>query len=122
MHVARIVKKSKNARIFRIEIFQVFIQPKPNPRGKILTEEVPCKPNKRCYVCSERREITLKLNAKLTTVQSLENKFLKGILHMVAPDVMISLTGNIIISSEEGETKGDPFLPPLIIFPLDFNR
>ncbi|KAL3984589.1 ThiF family protein [Acanthocheilonema viteae] len=83
----------------------IFIKPKPNPRGKILTDEVPCKPNKHCYVCSERREITLKLNTKLTTVQSLENKFLKGILHMVAPDVMISLTGNIVISSEEGETK-----------------
>ncbi|VDK65044.1 unnamed protein product [Onchocerca ochengi] len=83
----------------------VFIKPKPNPRGKILTEEVPSKPNQQCYVCSERREITLKLNVKSTTVHSLENKFLKGILHMVAPDVMISLTGNIVISSEEGETK-----------------
>lgn len=48
----------------------------------------------------------LKLNVKSTTVHSLENKFLKGILHMVAPDVMISLTGNIVISSEEGETSG----------------
>ncbi|EFO20982.2 ThiF family protein [Loa loa] len=83
----------------------VFIKPKPNPRGKILIEEVPSKPNQQCYVCSERREITLKLNVKLTVVHSLENKFLKGILHMVAPDVMISLTGNIIISSEVGETK-----------------
>uniref|UniRef100_A0A0R3RSQ4 SUMO-activating enzyme subunit n=1 Tax=Elaeophora elaphi TaxID=1147741 RepID=A0A0R3RSQ4_9BILA len=82
----------------------IFIKPKPNARGKILTEEVPCKPNQQCYVCSERREITLKLNVKMTTVQSLENKFLKGTLHMVAPDVMISLTGSIIISSEEGET------------------
>ncbi|CAG9538994.1 unnamed protein product [Cercopithifilaria johnstoni] len=87
------------------EALKIFIKPKPNPRGKILIEEVPCKPNQHCYVCSERREITLKLNVKLTTVQSLENKFLKGILHMVAPDVMIYLTGNIVISSEEGETK-----------------
>ncbi|VIO97629.1 ThiF family protein, putative [Brugia malayi] len=82
----------------------VFIKPKPNPRGKILIEEMPSKPNQQCYVCSERREITLRLNIKLTTVFSLENKFLKGILHMVAPDVMIPLTGNIIISSEAGET------------------
>uniref|UniRef100_A0A915PMJ4 J domain-containing protein n=1 Tax=Setaria digitata TaxID=48799 RepID=A0A915PMJ4_9BILA len=83
----------------------IFIKPKPNPRGKILTDEMPCKPNQQCYVCSERREITLKLNVKMTTVHALENKFLKGILHMVAPDVMISLTGSIVISSEEGETK-----------------
>ncbi|VDM10282.1 unnamed protein product [Wuchereria bancrofti] len=82
----------------------VFIKPKPNPRGKILIEEMPSKPNQKCYVCSERREITLRLNVKLTTVLSLENKFLKGILHMVAPDVMIPLAGIIIISSEEGET------------------
>ncbi|KAK6108004.1 ThiF family protein [Brugia pahangi] len=86
------------------EALKVFIKPKPNPRGKILIEEMPSKPNQQCYVCSERREITLRLNIKLTTVFSLENKFLKGILHMVAPDVMIPLTGNIIISSEAGET------------------
>ncbi|KAM3717769.1 SUMO-activating enzyme subunit [Dirofilaria immitis] len=89
----------------RDKLRNIFIKPKPNPRGKILIEEVPSKPNQHCYVCSERREITLKLNVKLTTVHSLENKFLKGILHMVAPDVMISLSGNIVISSEEGETK-----------------
>lgn len=83
---------------------------------------MPCKPNQHCYVCSERREITLKLNVKLTTVQSLENKFLKGMLHMVAPDVMISLTGSIVISSEEGETKCEHLFCFSVTFILTSSR
>lgn len=107
--------RNRKTHAFVIIILQIFIKPKPNPRGQILADEVLCKPNPKCYVCSERREITLKTNVKLTTVHSLENKFLKGIVHMVAPDVMISISGKIVISSEEGETRSKylAFFPPV---------
>lgn len=74
-------------------------------------DQVPNKPNPNCYVCSNRREIVLKTNVNLTTVNALEIKFLKTVLHMVAPDVIISGTGVLVISSEQGETNGLlPFL------------
>ncbi|VDK74037.1 unnamed protein product [Gongylonema pulchrum] len=88
----------------RDKLRNIFIRPKPNPRGQIFAIEIPSKPNPNCYVCSEKREIRLKTNVKLTTVHSLENKFLKGTLHVIAPDVMIESSGSLIISSEEGET------------------
>lgn len=83
---------------------QVFIRNQPNPRGKILVDEVPGKPKPKCYVCSEQREVIVRTNIELTTVRAFEQKFLKGILNMVAPDVMIPMSGNLIVSSEEGET------------------
>uniref|UniRef100_F1L101 SUMO-activating enzyme subunit n=1 Tax=Ascaris suum TaxID=6253 RepID=F1L101_ASCSU len=82
----------------------VFIRNQPNPRGKILVDEVPGKPKPKCYVCSEQREVIVRTNIELTTVRAFEQKFLKGILNMVAPDVMIPMSGNLIVSSEEGET------------------
>ena len=41
---------------------------KPNPRKKIL---VPCellKPNPKCYVCSEKPEVSVRLNLEKTTL------------------------------------------------------
>ena len=40
------------------------------------------------------------------TVQSFEEKILRGTLHMISPDVMIDDgKGTVLISSEEGETS-----------------
>lgn len=78
-----------------------YLTKKPNPRKKIL---VPCelnKPNPKCYVCSEKREIGLKLDIEKVTIKTLEEKILKGSLSMVAPDAEIDGKGTIIISSEE---------------------
>lgn len=79
-----------------------YLTKKPNPRKKIL---VPCelnKPNPKCYVCSEKREIGLKLDIEKVTIKTLEEKILKGSLSMVAPDAEIDDgSGKIIISSEE---------------------
>ncbi|VDO52812.1 unnamed protein product [Haemonchus placei] len=82
----------------------VFISLKPNPRGKILVDQVPFEPNPNCFVCSEKRECHVRLNPSQMTVKALQDKVLKGALNMVAPDVMEATTSRIILSSEEGET------------------
>jgi len=77
-----------------------YLTKKPNPRKKIL---VPCELNKpipNCYVCSEKREIGVKLDIEKVTLKTLEDKILKGSLMMVAPDAETT-NGKIIISSEE---------------------
>ncbi|WKX93547.1 hypothetical protein Q1695_011094 [Nippostrongylus brasiliensis] len=82
----------------------VFINRAPNPRGKILVDQVPFKPNPNCFVCSDKRECFVRVNPAQMTVRSLQDKVLKGALNMVAPDVIEATTSRIIISSEEGET------------------
>jgi len=78
-----------------------YLTKKPNPRKKIL---VPCelnKPTPNCYVCSEKREIGLKLDIEKVALKTLEDKILKGSLMMVAPDAEIDGKGVVIINSEE---------------------
>ncbi|VDM78702.1 unnamed protein product, partial [Strongylus vulgaris] len=82
----------------------VFINQAPNPRGKILVDQVPFAPNPNCFVCSAKRECHIKMNPEQMTVKALQDKVLKGALNMAAPDVMEATTSRIIISSEEGET------------------
>jgi len=83
-----------------------YLVKKPNPRKKIL---VPCelsKPNPNCYVCSEKREIGLKLDLEKVTLKALEDKILKASLNMVAPDVEVDGKHDVIISSDpEDETS-----------------
>lgn len=91
----------------------VYLNRQPNPRKKLL---VPCSldpPNPKCYVCSEKPEVTVLLNTATTTVKTLQDKILKGALGMVAPDVEIDDgKGTILISSEEGETEDN--LPKML--------
>ncbi|CAI5438017.1 unnamed protein product [Caenorhabditis angaria] len=87
------------------KISNVFIAGRPNQRGKILSDEVPQKPNPKCYVCSEKRECVVVLNPAEMTVKGLNEKILKSTLNMLAPDVMEVRTNRVIISSEEGETN-----------------
>ena len=78
-----------------------YLTKKPNPRKKIL---VPCclnAPNPKCYVCSDKREIGVKLDLEKVTLKTFEDKILKGSLSMVAPDAEIDGKGVILISSEE---------------------
>ncbi|CAJ0607633.1 unnamed protein product [Cylicocyclus nassatus] len=82
----------------------VFIKRAPNPRGKILVDQVPFEPNPNCFVCSAKRECHIKMNPEQMTVKTLQDKVLKGALNMAAPDVMEATTSRIVISSEEGET------------------
>ncbi|KAJ1355402.1 Ubiquitin-activating enzyme active site [Parelaphostrongylus tenuis] len=77
----------------------------PNHRGNVLIDHVPFTPNPACFVCSDKRECFVRLNPDQVTVKALQDKFLKGALNMVEPDVIESRTSRIIISSEEGETS-----------------
>ena len=82
-----------------VSLFQIYLSKKVNPRGKIL---IPCqlnKPNPKCYVCSEKREVSVKVRLDKMTVKIFEDKILKGDLAMVAPDVEIETRGIILISS-----------------------
>lgn len=84
-------------------LLQVYLARKPNPRKKIL---VPCQlnpPNPKCYVCPDQPEISIKLNVEKTSIRTLEEKILKGALHMVKPDCVVSGNSKVIISSEEGD-------------------
>lgn len=64
-------------------------------------------PNPKCYVCSSKPEIVLKVDTKKMTVKSLRDDVLIKALNMVEPDVTIDGKGVIVISSEEGETEAN---------------
>ena len=84
----------------------VYLNRQPNPRKKLLVPCVLDKPDPKCYVCSEKPEVGVRLNTTAITVKTLEDKILKAALGMVAPDVEIDDgKGTILISSEEGETE-----------------
>lgn len=86
----------------------VYLNRKPNPKKRLLVPCVLDKPNPKCYVCSEKPEVCVRLNVEKTTVKTLEERILKAALNMVAPDVEISDgKGTILISSEEGETEAN---------------
>lgn len=84
----------------------VFISRKPNPRGKILVDGAPVKPNPDCYVCSEKREVVVRLNLNEMLVRQFRANVLIGALCMISPDVVDLFTNRVLISSEEGETDG----------------
>ncbi|KJH44977.1 ThiF family protein [Dictyocaulus viviparus] len=82
----------------------VFISRSPNPRGKILVDQIPFNPNPKCFVCSEKRECYVQVNLEQMTVKALRDKVLIEALNMIAPDVIEAKTSRIIVSSEEDET------------------
>jgi len=83
-----------------------FIALKPNPRGKIISNDAAVKPNPKCYVCTEKRELYVKLNTAKMTQKTFMNTVIKGGIGMIAPDVTNFGTGAIIVSSEESDNKG----------------
>jgi len=85
----------------------VYLRKELNPRNKTLVTETLVAPNSKCYVCSEKPEVSVKLNLETTSVKTLEEKILKGSLNMVAPDAIIETKGTILISSEKGETDSN---------------
>lgn len=78
----------------------------PNPRGKILVDENLSKPNPNCYVCSEKREVVVKLNLDKMLVKHFRNNILIHSLNMISPDVADLFSQRVIISSDEDETNG----------------
>ena len=84
-----------------LHYIQVYIARKPNPRGQILVTHQLFEPNPKCYVCSEKPEVSVRLNLEKTTLRTLEERILKGDLAMVAPDAEIEGQGVVLISSED---------------------
>ena len=75
-------------------------------RHKIL---VPCQlpePRKNCYVCSDKPEVSVRLDLSKVTKKTLEDKILKGSLNMIAPDAEIDGKGVVLIDSEESAEGG----------------
>ncbi|XP_037794312.1 SUMO-activating enzyme subunit 2-like isoform X1 [Penaeus monodon] len=86
----------------------VYLNRRPNPRKRLLVPCVLDKPNPKCYVCSEKPEVSVRLNVEKITVKVLEDRILKSALNMIAPDVeLCDGKGTILISSEEGETEAN---------------
>ena len=52
----------------------VVLKTQPNPRKKLLDPCVIDKPNPKCYVCSEKPEVTVGLNIDHWTVKALQDK------------------------------------------------
>nr|CAD7587462.1 unnamed protein product [Timema genevievae] len=83
----------------------VYVRLRPNPRGYVVVpEKVFVPPVKNCCVCSEKPTVTLFLDVNTMTVRMLTENVLKKSLNMVQPDAILEATGNVIISSEPGET------------------
>jgi len=83
------------------ECRSVYLNRRPNPRGRVL---VPCrleKPVPTCYVCSAKNEVNVMLNVETATLGLLNDKILKATFNMVAPDVEVADgKGTVLISSD----------------------
>jgi len=90
----------------------IYLNRQPNHRKRLLVPSELVKPNPKCYVCSAKPEVNLRVNIEKMTVGAFEEKVLKGRFGMVAPDAEIDDgKGTILISSEEGETEGNMTKP-----------
>lgn len=88
----------------------------PSRRNLVSSAEL-AKPNPECYVCSNTSVVVVRLNAKTMTVKTLEEKILKGQLHMIAPDVEIDNgKGTILISSDPEEMEEGVYGKTLDVF------
>jgi len=82
----------------------VYLRRKPDLQGRLLVpESVLIPPSASCIVCA-KPQVNLRCNLATLTVKELEESVLKKALKMVAPDVIVKTSFNMIISSEEGET------------------
>ncbi|XP_052865364.1 SUMO-activating enzyme subunit 2 [Anopheles cruzii] len=83
----------------------VYVRLRLNGRNQVFVPErtiVP--PNPKCYVCTAKPEVVLRVDTKNVTVRELRDDILIKALNMISPDVVLDGTGTIVISSEEGET------------------
>ncbi|CAK8677855.1 unnamed protein product [Clavelina lepadiformis] len=99
------------------ECRSVFVCKAANATKKLL---VPClldPPKPGCYVCAEKPEITIKLDASKLSVIELRDKIMKSALGMLAPDVeLLDGRATILISSEEEDNDEENLKKPLSEF------
>ena len=72
-------------------------------RKKIMVNCQLNEPNPKCYTCSDKNEIGVKLDLTKLTLKTFEEKILKGTLSMVGPDAEVDGTSKILISSDEDD-------------------
>jgi len=97
----------------------VYLRTQPNARGKILVTEALEPPNPKCLVCKDDPEGNVKLNLNTFTIKMFEEKILKGVLNMVAPDAEVTGKGTILISSDPEERDEAMLEKPLSDFVSD---
>lgn len=84
----------------------VYMRLRPNARNQLFVPDRNLNPpNPKCYVCSPKPEVVLKVDTNKVTVKELRDDILIKALNMVDPDVILDVKGVIVISSEEGETE-----------------
>ncbi|KAG4078540.1 hypothetical protein HA402_009252 [Bradysia odoriphaga] len=82
----------------------VYIRLRLTGRNKLFDPDKVMIPlNPKCYVCSPKLEIVLKVDTRKMTVKSLRDDVLIKALNMVKPDITIDGKGVIVISSKEGD-------------------
>lgn len=77
-----------------------FISIKPTPQAKIVNDDATVKPNPKCYVCANKREVTVRLNTFKMIQKTFINAVLKGSMGMIEPDATDLVTGRIVVSSD----------------------
>lgn len=86
----------------------VYMRLRPNARNQIITaDKFLNAPNPKCYVCSSKPEVTLRVDTDRLTIKELRDEVLIKAMNMIDPDVLIDGTGTIVLSSEEGETEAN---------------
>lgn len=86
----------------------VYMRLRPNARNQIITaDKFLNPPNPKCYVCSAKPEVTLRVDTDRLTIKELRDEVLIKAMNMIDPDVLIDGTGTIVLSSEEGETEAN---------------
>lgn len=86
----------------------VYMRLRPNARNQIITaDKFLNPPNPKCYVCSAKPEVTLRVDTERLTIKELRDEVLIKAMNMIDPDVLIDGTGTIVLSSEEGETEAN---------------
>lgn len=90
----------------------------PRPNKRLLDAQNLDPPKKDCYVCSEKREVTIAVKFDKLTLGQLRDRILKTELGMLAPDVDIMGRDTVLISSDEDDIDEEMMMRTLDKFGL----
>ena len=104
------VTEAKKALLGNIEdCKQIFLKKLPSGRyGTLFVASQLHEPNPKCYVCSSKPEVVLRVNCSSFLIKSLVDKVLKKSLSMVEADVELDDgKGTILVSSDPEDNVGN---------------
>jgi ubiquitin-like 1-activating enzyme E1 B len=79
----------------------VYMRLRANPRNQIFVPDNDLSPpNSKCYVCSDKPELVLKIDTNVVTVKELRDEVIVKEMSIIKPDVEFAGKGIIIISSD----------------------